>query len=60
MVGRSSNELCAADSAVVLESASRVWRPVVGSSCTYTPSDDQREVRMAFGEKARRRLRGVS
>ena len=30
-----SDELRAADSAVVLESASQVWLPVVGSSCIY-------------------------
>ncbi|MFI8662081.1 hypothetical protein ACIGKR_18945 [Rhodococcus qingshengii] len=47
-VGRSSYELCAADSAVALESASRVWLPVVGSSCTYAPSDDQRVVMVVF------------
>lgn len=47
-VGRSSYELCAADSAVALESASRVWLPVVGSSCTYATSHDVREVRVVF------------
>ena len=47
-VGRSSYELCAADSAVALESASRVWLPVVGSSCTYAMSEDVREVRLVF------------
>ncbi|ROZ52825.1 hypothetical protein EEB12_28675 [Rhodococcus sp. WS1] len=46
--GRSSYELCAADSAVALESASRVWLPVVGSTCTYAPSDDVREGRVVF------------
>ncbi|WP_147343846.1 hypothetical protein [Rhodococcus sp. MEB032] len=47
-VGRSSYELCAADSAVALESASRVWLPVVGSTCTYAPSVDVREGRVVF------------
>lgn len=47
-VGRSSYELCAADSAVALESASRVWLLVVGSSCTYALSDDVREGRVVF------------
>ncbi|WP_156423071.1 hypothetical protein [Rhodococcus sp. KB6] len=47
-VGRSSYELCAADSVVALEGASRVWLPVVGSSCTYAPSYDQRVVMVVF------------
>ncbi len=47
-VGRSSYELCAADSAVALESASRVWLPVVWSSCTYATSHDVHEVRVVF------------
>ncbi|RAL31586.1 hypothetical protein CVN56_25715 [Rhodococcus sp. AQ5-07] len=47
-VGRSSYELCAADSAVALESASRVWLPVVGSSCTYAMSEDVRVMRVVF------------
>lgn len=47
-VGRCSYELCAADSAVALESASRVWLPVVVSSCTYAPSFDQRVVMVVF------------
>ena len=47
-VGRSSYELCASDSAVALESASRVWLPIVGSTCTYAPSDDERVVRVVF------------
>ncbi|WP_147343791.1 hypothetical protein [Rhodococcus sp. ADH] len=51
-VGRSSYELCAADSAVALESASRVWLPVVGSSCTYATSHDVREVRVVFDRAA--------
>ncbi len=47
-VGRSSYELCAADSVVALESASRVWLPVVGSSCTYATSHDVHVVRVVF------------
>ncbi|WMN03076.1 hypothetical protein [Rhodococcus erythropolis] len=47
-VGRSSYELCVSDSVVELESASRVWLPVVGSSCTYAPSDDVHVVMVVF------------
>ncbi|WP_141752400.1 hypothetical protein [Rhodococcus erythropolis] len=47
-VGRSSYELCAADSVVALESASRVWLPVVGFSYTYATSHDVREMRVVF------------
>ncbi|MCS4255723.1 hypothetical protein M2405_004026 [Rhodococcus erythropolis] len=51
-VGRSSYELCVSDSAVALESGSRVWLPVVGSSCTYAPSFDQRVVMVVFDRAA--------
>lgn len=50
-VGRSSYELCASDSVVELESASRVWLPVVGSSCTYAPSYDQRVMMVVLSDR---------
>lgn len=47
-IGRSSYELCVGNSHMPVEGATRAWLPVVGSSCTYAQSYDQRVVQIVF------------
>lgn len=47
-IGRSSYELCVGNSHMAVEGATRAWLPVVGSSCTYAPSHDERVVQIVF------------